>query len=105
MDPLTLWYAAPARNWNEALPLGNGRFGAMVFGGIGEERLQLNDDTLWSGFPREWNNPRAKEVLPEVRKAVFSGDHVSATELCKKMQGPWTQAYEPMGDVLIKFLH
>lgn len=105
MDPLSLWYPAPAKNWNEALPLGNGRLGAMVFGGLPEERLQINDDTLWSGGPRSWNNPRAKEALPEVRAAVFAGDYAKATELSKKMQGPWTQAYEPMGDVLVNFPH
>src|SRR5262245_40058935 len=59
--PLTLWYRRPASRWVEALPIGNGRLGAMVFGGIGSERLQLNEDTLWSGGPKDWDNPKAKE--------------------------------------------
>jgi alpha-L-fucosidase 2 len=106
MDPLILSYGQPARNWNEALPLGNGRLGAMVFGGIQEERLQLNEDTLWSGSPLTNDyNPGAKDVLPEARKAVFAGDYVRATELCKKMQGPWSQAYLPMADLHLAFEH
>ena len=56
---LKLWYTKPAAQWTEALPLGNGRLGAMVFGGVAAERIQLNEDTLWSGHPRDWNNPEA----------------------------------------------
>src|SRR3954469_24228648 len=64
---LTLWYKQPAEKWTDALPIGNGRLGAIVFGGVAEERLQLNEDTLWSGSgPREWNNPAAKQHLPVV---------------------------------------
>src|SRR6187200_173547 len=74
----TLWYREPARRWVEALPVGNGRLGAMLFGDIKTERLQLNEDTLWSGGPKEWNNPHAKEVLPQVRAAVLAG-HVRET--------------------------
>ncbi len=62
-DEAVLWYEAPAEQWVEALPVGNGRLGAMVFGGVESERLQLNEDTLWSGYPRDWNNPGAKDVL------------------------------------------
>ncbi|MBI4976795.1 MAG: glycoside hydrolase family 95 protein [Spirochaetes bacterium] len=102
---MKLTYAGEARNWNEALPLGNGRFGAMVFGTAAEDRIQFNDDTLWSGKPREWNNPEALKALPDVRAAVFSGDYARATELCKKMQGPWTQAFEPMGDMYMTTGH
>ena len=67
---LTLWYARPAEQWVEALPLGNGRLGAMVFGRVERERFQLNEDTLWSGGPRDWNNPKAPEVLAEVRRLI-----------------------------------
>ena len=67
---LKLWYRQPARTWMEALPVGNGRLGAMVFGGVYEERLQLNEDTLWSGAPKDWNNLRARELLPEVRRLL-----------------------------------
>ena len=72
-NPMLLWYAKPASQWVEALPIGNGRLGAMVFGGIERERLQLNEDTLWSGGPKEWNNPKAPAVLAEVRRLIAAG--------------------------------
>jgi alpha-L-fucosidase 2 len=100
---LVLWYQQPAREWVEALPIGNGRFGAMVFGGVAVERLQLNDDTLWSGGPREWNNPRACEVLPEVRRLIVAGDYVAASSLCREMEGPYTQSYLPLGELVVQF--
>ena len=70
---MKLQYNRPAKSWNEALPLGNGRLGAMVFGGIEKEHLQLNEDTLWSGSPKDFNNSKAKEVLPRVRELIFAG--------------------------------
>jgi alpha-L-fucosidase 2 len=100
-----LWYRRPAQRWVEALPIGNGRLGAMVFGGVIEERLQLNDDTLWSGGPKDWNNPKARSVLPEIRRAIFSGDYVAADRLAKQMMGPFTQSYQPLGDLTIVFEH
>ena len=69
--PLTLWYRQPAVRWVEALPVGNGRLGAMVFGGIDRERLQLNEDTLWSGQPGEGGNDGALEHLEEIRRLVL----------------------------------
>src|SRR5689334_11767594 len=75
---LTLRYSQPAARWTEALPVGNGRLGAMIFGGVTNEHLQLNEATLWSGAPRDWNNPGAKEILPQVRAAIFAGDYVKA---------------------------
>lgn len=99
----TLWYQQPAKEWTDALPLGNGRLGAMVFGGPESERLALNEDTLWSGGPKDWNNPEAKDWLPKVREAVFAGDYAKASELCQKMQGPFTQSYQPLGDALLGF--
>jgi alpha-L-fucosidase 2 len=104
-DDLRLWYERPATSWVEALPLGNGRLGAMVFGGVARERLQLNDDTLWSGGPRDWDNPRARELLPEVRRLIAAGDYPAADELCRGMQGPYNQSYQPLGDLLISFEH
>src|SRR4051812_8216332 len=86
-EPLTLRYDHPAVRWTEALPVGNGRLGAMVFGDPASEHLQLNEDTLWSGAPTDWNNPGAREVLPQIRAALLAGDPVKATELSKKMQG------------------
>jgi alpha-L-fucosidase 2 len=102
-EPLELRYTHPAQQWTEALPVGNGRMGAMVFGDIAQERLQLNEDTLWSGAPRPWNNPGAKDALPAIRAALFAGDYVKATELSKKMQGPFTEAYQPLGDLRLTF--
>ena len=99
----TLRYTAPAQKWVEALPVGNGRLGAMVFGGITSERLQLNEATLWSGGPREWNNPAARELLPQVREAIFAGKFHDAEALCKKMQGPYNQSYQPLGDLKLTF--
>jgi alpha-L-fucosidase 2 len=97
-----LWFRKPAEQWTDALPVGNGRLGAMVFGGVKNERLQLNQDTLWSGHPRDWNNPEAKTHLAEVRRlAMDEENYTAADELCKKMQGPYGQAYEPLGNLHI----
>src|SRR3954469_8075691 len=101
----TLRYGAPAQKWIEALPIGNGRLGAMVFGGIDHERLALNEDTFWSGGPKDWNNPGAKEILPQVRAAIFAGKYREAEELCKKMQGPYNQTYLPLGNLMLAFEH
>ena len=101
--PLTLWYREPARTWVEALPIGNGRLGAMIYGGYDVARLQLNEATLWSGGPREWDNPRAAELLPAVREAIFQGDYTRADALCQQMQGPFNQSYQPLGELLVSF--
>jgi hypothetical protein len=74
-DDLTLWYRQPAKEWTEALPVGNGRLGAMVFGGPEHERLQLNENTLWSGGPYDPNNPEALAALPEARRLIFAGKY------------------------------
>ncbi|WP_419874543.1 glycosyl hydrolase family 95 catalytic domain-containing protein [Candidatus Pristimantibacillus sp. PTI5] len=103
---MKLHYGKPATFWTEALPVGNGRLGAVVFGGTDLERIQLNEDTLWSGGPRDWNNPRAKEALPEIRKLVSEGRHEEAEALSKaSMMGPYTQTYMPFGDLHIRFYH
>lgn len=102
---LKLWYNQPAGIWEEALPLGNGKTGAMVFGGVQREHYQLNDNTLWSGFPDPGNNPNGPKVLPEVRQAVFEGDYIKAAALWKKMQGPYSARYLPLGDLWLAFNH
>jgi alpha-L-fucosidase 2 len=104
-SPLLLEYTRAAQKWVEALPVGNGRLGAMVFGGIGTERLQLNDDTLWSGEPKDTGNPKALDVLPQARRAIANGQFVEADTLTKGLQGPYTQSYLPMGDLLLSFEH
>ncbi|MEZ4730061.1 MAG: glycoside hydrolase N-terminal domain-containing protein [Caldilineaceae bacterium] len=94
-----LWYRQPATQWVEALPLGNGRLGAMVFGGVTDERLQLNEDTLWSGPTAEWNTPGAQAALPGVREAIMAGDYVEADRRAKALQGAFTQSYQLLGDL------
>ena len=80
-----LWYRSPANHWNEALPLGNGRIGMMVYGGITEERIQLNEETVWSGWQSdEYDNPETYEHLDEMRQMVFAGEYAKAQELCNK---------------------
>ena len=98
-----LRYDHPAEKWVEALPVGNGRLGAMVFGGTQTEKLALNEATLWSGGPKEWNNPGAKAVLPRVREAIFAGRYREAEALCKQMQGPYNQSYQPLGHIEFAF--
>lgn len=97
-NDMVLWYDRPASAWEEALPMGNGRTGAMVFGGIVNERFQLNDNTLWSGYPDPGNNPNGQKYLPLVRKAVEEGDYGLAEKYWKKMQGAYSARYLHMGD-------
>ena len=104
-SPLKLWYRQPAAQWVEALPVGNGRLGAMVFGGVARERLQLNEDTLWSGPTSTWNTPGAQAALPGVREAIFAGDYVEADRRAKALQGAFTQSYQPLGDLHLHFAH
>lgn len=104
--PLTLWYDAPAQNWNEALALGNGRLGAMVFGSPTHERLQLNEDTLWAGGPYDPVSPEALEALPGARGLVFEGRYKEAHELIAKaiMARPLRQMqYQTLGDLHLEF--
>ncbi len=99
-----LWYRQPAREWTEALPVGNGRLGAMVFGGTAHERLQLNEDTLWAGGPYNPVNPEAHAALPEVRRLIFAGRYAEAQALAnaKLMAKPLTQMpYQTVGDLLM----
>src|SRR5688500_7016420 len=100
---LKLWYNQPATQWEEALPLGNGKTGAMVFGGVDREQYQLNDNTLWSGYPDPGNNPNGPIYLPLVRKAVDEGNYGLAAQYWKKMQGPYSARYLHMGNLFIDF--
>jgi alpha-L-fucosidase 2 len=104
--PLTLWYRTPATTWNEALPIGNGRLGAMVFGGVEQEHLQLNEETLWSGGPYDPVVKGAAAALPEIRRLLFLGDIARAHDLFgRRMMGkPYEQMkYQPLGDLLLDF--
>jgi alpha-L-fucosidase 2 len=126
---LKLWYTKPASQWVDALPIGNGRLGAMVFGGgaidpiaykdpkkdqaagpvptdPAKETLQLNEDTLWSGLPVDGNNLDAKHYLPAIRQAVLEQkDYHLADQLCRKMQGLFAEAYQPIGSLHVDCTH
>ena len=97
-----LFYRQPAREWVEALPVGNGRLGGMVFGGVPAERIQLNEDTFWSGGPYDPINPEALSYLPKVRQLIREGRYREAQDLAdqKLMGRPRNlQAYQPLGDL------
>jgi alpha-L-fucosidase 2 len=99
----TLWYDKPAEEWTDALPVGNGRLGAMVYGHPSVELIRLNEHTLWTGGPPSLNpNPDAPKYLQPVRDALFADDVPKAIELLKKMQGPNSQAFQPLGDLVLK---
>ena len=105
-SPLSLFYTNAAVKWTEALPLGNGRLGAMVFGGVERERIQLNEATLWAGGPYDPNNTNALAALPAVRKLVFAGQYDDAAKLIsdKMMAVPLREMpYETLGNLLLEF--
>ena len=104
-DAWCLWYAQPAQEWTEALPVGNGRLGAMVFGRTGDERIQLNEETVWEGYARDTTNPKALEVLPEVRRLLFEGKNAEATTLAENMMGEpqRIKSYQTLGDLVLSF--
>lgn len=111
-NQLKLWYNKPATAWEEALPIGNGRLGAMIFGGVKDEKLQLNEETVWAGEPGN-NLPRGfKEILPEVRKLIFEGKYKQAEDLtmtCVPRHAPeWNNygmPYQTVGNLNINFHH
>src|SRR5579871_369781 len=99
-----LWYREPAREWLQALPIGNGRIAAMVFGGIVDERLALNHGDVWAGSPHDYANPEALAALPEIRRLVFAGEWRQAQEMASAhcMGKPVAQApYQTVGDLLL----
>ena len=105
---LSLWRREPAREWTEAYPLGNGRLGAMVFGGIAREQLQINEATLWTGGPYEPINPEALPHLDEIRRLIFEGRYAEAEALANRhaMARPLLQmSYQPACDLWLDFAH
>ena len=101
-----LWYTTSAANWNEALPIGNGRLGAMVFGGLNDERLQLNEDSVWAGQKMDRVNPAAAQAIPEVRRLLAAGRFAEAEALADKaiISVPRRMPpYQPLGDLLLQF--
>ena len=105
-EPLALWYTQPAKEWLEALPIGNGRLGAMVFGGVERERLQLNEGTLWAGGPHDYDNPEAFAALPEIRRLVFAREWSKAQDLVNQhfLGRPGGQMpYQILGNLTLAF--
>ena len=99
-----LWYTKKAHKWEEALPVGNGRIGAMVFGNLKKERIALNEDTLWSGCPVDLNKKDAGEYLEPLRQAIFEGDHEKANKIANRdFHGHWSTNYLPFGDLIIEY--
>ncbi|MBI5095359.1 MAG: glycoside hydrolase family 95 protein [Candidatus Hydrogenedentes bacterium] len=101
-----LWYRRPASRWEEALPVGNGRLGTMVFGGVAHERIQLNEESLWDGGVRDTTNPEALKALPEVRRQLFEGKNSEAAELAgRTMMGnpKGVRSYQTLGDLRLSF--
>lgn len=102
--PYRLWYTRPASEWTEALPVGNGRIGAMVFGGVAEERIQFNESTIWTGEPRSYARPGAVRHLPAIRTLLAEGKQKEAEALALRefMSEPLRQkTYQPFGDIRI----
>ncbi|PRY06838.1 alpha-L-fucosidase 2 [Pontibacter ummariensis] len=104
--PLKLWYTQPAQKWVEALPVGNGRLGAMVYGDPAEEVIQLNENTVWAGQPNRNDNPQAREALPEVRRLIFEGNYKEAQQLANQKFISKTShgmPYETAGNLKLSF--
>ena len=104
----TIWLRSAASQWDHAFPIGNGRLGAMVFGTVNRERIQLNEETLWMGGPRETDNPEALASLPEVRRLLFAGRPRDAYALAERrlMGKPWRlESYQSLGDLRLNFDH
>ena len=103
----TLWYRQPAANWNEALPIGNGRLGGMVFGGVAQEHIQLNEDTIWAGQKRDRSNPDGNpRAVAEIRRLLFAGKVKEAEALAQRTMIAVPERmpqYQPLGDLQIAF--
>ncbi len=100
-----LWYKSPATTWTEALPVGNGRLGAMIYGDPARETIQLNEETLWAGEPHRNDNPKALEVLPEVRRLIFEGKTTEAEKLINEnfVTNRHGMSYQPIGSLRLYF--
>ncbi|KAL5790507.1 hypothetical protein ACOSQ2_005395 [Xanthoceras sorbifolium] len=101
--PLKVTFGGPAKHWTDAVPIGNGRLGAMVWGGVASETLNLNEDTLWTGIPGNYTNPNAPEALSVVRKLVDSGKYVEATATAVKLTDGPSDVYQLLGDIKLEF--
>ncbi|HEY3559885.1 MAG TPA: glycoside hydrolase family 95 protein [Kribbella sp.] len=105
-NPLKLWYTSPATEWLQALAIGNGRLGAMVYGGTATETLQLNEDSIWAGGPHDYADPASKEVLPEIRRLIVEEKYLEAQNLADAhfMGRPSEEMqYQPVGYLNLAF--
>ncbi|HEY0074790.1 MAG TPA: glycoside hydrolase N-terminal domain-containing protein, partial [Abditibacteriaceae bacterium] len=105
-EPLSLWYQQPAKQWTEALPIGNGRLGAMLFGSLQNEHLQFNEHTVWTGKPHDYAHPGAVKFLPQIRQLLWEGKQKEAENLAMRefMSIPLGQKkYQPFGDLRLRF--
>jgi alpha-L-fucosidase 2 len=103
---LVLWYPRPATRWVEALPVGNGRLGAMVYGGTSDEQIQLNENTVWTGYPRSYEHQGAVRVLDAIRQLLAQGKQADAEAVAMRdfMSVPLRQEkYQPLGDLRLTF--
>ncbi|KAL8116262.1 alpha-L-fucosidase 2-like isoform X1 [Apium graveolens] len=101
--PLKLRSFEPAKHWTDALPIGNGRLGGMIWGGVASDTINLNDDTLWTGNPGDYTNPDAPKVLSEVRKLVDDGKYAEATKAAVNLSGNPSDVYQLLGDIKLDF--
>nr|XP_004292088.2 PREDICTED: alpha-L-fucosidase 2 [Fragaria vesca subsp. vesca] len=102
-EPLKVTFGGPAKFWTDAIPIGNGRLGAMVWGGVASETLQLNEDTLWTGTPGNYTNTNAPQALTEVRQLVDDGKYAEATEAAVKLTGDPSDVYQLLGNINLEF--
>ncbi|KAL7583220.1 hypothetical protein Lser_V15G45850 [Lactuca serriola] len=100
---LKVIFNGEAKHWTDAIPIGNGRLGAMVWGGVATETINLNDDTLWTGVPGDYTNPDAPTALSEVRKLVDDGKYPEATTAAVKLSGDPSDVYQLLGDINLEF--
>lgn len=105
-QPIELWYGQPASDWNDALPVGNGRLGAMIFGDPQVERIQINEESIWAGSKINNNNPHALKSLKQLQQAIFEGKYCEAEEIASENflgTPPRIRSYQPLGDLLIHY--
>lgn len=104
-DDLKLWYQQPAKVWTEALPLGNSRLGAMVYGGVVNEQIQLNEETVWGGGPHRNDSPKAFGVLPKVRELIFAGREKEAEKVMADnfFTGQHGMPFQTIGSLMLEF--
>ncbi|WP_052737982.1 glycoside hydrolase N-terminal domain-containing protein [Bacillus sp. SA1-12] len=102
-----IWYKQPAKKWEEALPIGNGRLGGMVFGGVHQDKIQLNEDSVWYGGPKKANNVNSRKYLPQIRQLLFEGKQREAEHLARMTmlsQPRYLNPYQPLGEMYLWFL-